>query len=215
MESFLADGLEAYIHDHTTPEAELFRELRTETLRDLQDPQMQVGRVEGTFLRLMVQITGARRILEIGTFSGYSALSMASGLPDGGKIVTCDMDPVATAVAQRYFAASPWADRIDFRLGVAADTIATLREAGEEFDLVFMDADKENYVHYFDATLPMLRVGGVLIADNTLWSGRVLHPESPSDHGIVNFNAHAQADDRVEQVLLSVRDGITLCRRVR
>lgn len=215
MEAIIADDLAAYIHDHTTPEAELFERLRAETFAELEDPQMQVGRVEGAFLRLIVQITGARRILEIGTYSGFSALSMASGLPDDGRLITCDLDPVATAVATRFFAESPWGDKIDFRLGPAADTIATLATAGARFDLVFLDADKESYVQYFDAVLPMVEIGGVILADNTLWNGRVLDPKESSDHGIVNFNRHVRDDDRVEQVLLSVRDGITLCRRTR
>lgn len=215
MASLIPADLAAYIHEHTTPETELFERLRAETHDDLEDPQMQVGRVEGAFLRLIVQITGARRILEIGTFSGYSGLSMASGLPADGKLITCDLDPVATAVAQRYFAASPWGDKIDFRLGPAADTIAALAAEGARFDLVFLDADKESYVDYFDAVLPMVEIGGVILADNTLWSGKVLAPTEPSDHGIANFNRHVRDDDRVEQVMLSVRDGITLCRRVR
>jgi len=215
MESIIADDLAAYIHDHTTPGAELFGRLRAETFAELEDPQMQVGRVEGALLRLIVQITGARRILEVGTYSGFSALSMASGLPDDGRLITCDLDPVSTAVARRFFVESPWGDKIDFRLGLAADTIAALAAEGARFDLVFLDADKENYVHYFDAVLPMVEIGGVILADNTLWNGKVLDPKEPSDHGIVNFNRHVRDDDRVEQVLLSVRDGITLCRRRR
>jgi len=123
MQSILADGLAEYIHDHTTPPAPLFEELREVTFAELEDPQMQVGRVEGAFLRQMVQISGARSILEIGTYSGYSSLAMASGLPDGGRLITCDIDPVATAVAQRFFDRAPYGDKIELRLGPASDTI--------------------------------------------------------------------------------------------
>ena len=214
MVTLLADELAAYVHDHTTPECELFERLRQETFAALEDPQMQVGRVEGAFLRLIVQISGDRRVLEIGTYSGYSALSLASGLPSDGRLITCDIDPVATAVAQRFFEESPWSDKIELRLGPARETLQHLAEAGAVFDLVFLDADKESYVDYFDAALPMVAPGGIILADNTLWSGAVLDPQEESDRGIVAFNAHVRDDDRVEQVLLSVRDGITLCRKI-
>ena len=211
MESLISAQLSQYIHDHTTPEDALYERLRQETFDQLEDPQMQVGRVEGAFLRMMVQVTGARRILELGTFSGYSALSMASGLPSDGRLITCDMDPVVTAVAQRYFDESPWGAQIEIRLGPALETLATLQ--GEEFDLVFLDADKENYVHYWQAVIPMLRTGGVVLADNTLWSGAVLDPQQDSDHGIVNFNTMVTEDPRVDNVLLSVRDGVMFARK--
>ena len=214
MVTLLADELAAYVHDHTTPECELFERLRRETFAALDDPQMQVGRVEGAFLRIIVQISGARRVLEIGTYSGYSALSMASGLPSDGRLITCDIDPVATAVAQRFFNESPWADKIELRLGPARDTLRTLTQERAVFDLVFLDADKESYVEYFDAVLPMVASGGLIVADNTLWGGAVLDPKEASDRGIVAFNSHVRDDDRVEQVLLSVRDGITLCRKI-
>lgn len=211
MEPLISPQLAEYIHDHTTPEAALFERLREETYGQLEDPQMQVGRVEGAFLKLMVQVTGARRVLELGTFSGYSALSMASGLPEGGTLITCDMDPVVTAVARRYFDESPWGDKIEIRLGPALETLATLVD--QQFDLVFLDADKENYVHYWEAVIPMLQPGGVVLADNTLWSGAVLDPQFDSDHGIVNFNKLVVTDPRVDNVLLSVRDGVMFARK--
>lgn len=211
MESLISEQLSQYIHDHTTPEDALYERLRQETFDQLEDPQMQVGRVEGAFLRLMVQVTGARRILELGTFSGYSALSMASGMPSDGQLITCDLDPVVTGVARRYFDESPWGGQIEIRLGPALDTLASLQ--GSEFDLVFLDADKENYVHYWQAVIPMLRTGGVVLADNTLWSGAVLNPQEDSDHGIVNFNRMVTEDPRVDNVLLSVRDGVMFARK--
>jgi caffeoyl-CoA O-methyltransferase len=138
---------------------------------------------------------------------------MASALPEGGRLVTCDIDPEATKVARRYFDESPWGHAIEIRLGPARDTIAALASAGEGFDLVFIDADKEGYVDYFEAVLPLLPPGGLIVADNTLWSGRVLDPQSASDHAIVRFNAKLAADERVDQVLLSVRDGVMLARK--
>jgi caffeoyl-CoA O-methyltransferase len=212
--SMLSDALAAYVHEHTTPEAQLFVELREETYAKLASPQMQVGRVEGRFLELMVKVTGARRVLEVGTFSGYSSLAMAAGLPEGGKLITCDIDPIATEIAKRYWARAAWGDKIELRLGDAATTLEQLRAAGERFDLVFIDADKEGYIRYFELALDMLPIGGVLLADNTLWSGRVLDPQSESDHAIVRFNEHVKHEPRVEHVLLSVRDGIMFCRKL-
>lgn len=213
MLPLVGEDLDAYIHEHTTAQPDLFSRLREETYRDLAMPQMQVGRVEGQFLRMMVQLSGARNVLEIGTFSGYSTLAMASALPAGGRLITCDVDPVATEVARRYFDESPWGDRIELRLGPAVETLAQLRDVGASFDLVFIDADKVGYVDYWEGVMPMLSAGGLILADNTLWSGRVLDPKEDSDHAIVRFNAHARADDRVEQVLLSVRDGVMMARK--
>jgi caffeoyl-CoA O-methyltransferase len=139
---------------------------------------------------------------------------MASGLPEDGHLVTCDVDPVAAAVAQRHFSSSPWGDRIELRLGPAIETLRALAAASACFDLAFIDADKEGYVGYWEAVVPLIREGGLILADNTLWSGAVLDPKEPSDHGIVAFNARVRSDPRVEQVLLSVRDGIMLCRKL-
>lgn len=213
MLSLIDERLARYVEDHAAREPELLSRLRDETVRDLEDPQMQVGRVEGAFLRLLVQLSGARRVLEIGTFSGYSALSMAAGLPEDGRLVTCDIDPKAVAIARRYFDESGLGHKIEIRLGRALQTLEQLQKANAGFDLVFIDADKEGYVDYWEAVLPMLGPGGLVVADNTLWSGRVLDPQSASDHAIVRFNRRVAEDERVEQVLLSVRDGIMLARK--
>lgn len=213
MLSLIGDALEQYVHAHTTPESALYERLREETYRDMNLPQMQVGRVEGQLLKMLVQLTRAREVLEIGTFTGFSGLSLASGLPEGGRLTTCDVDPDASAVARRYFDESPWGGRIDLRLGPALDTIASLADEGRTFDLVFIDADKKNYVNYYEAALPLVPAGGVIVADNTLWSGKVLEPAEESDHAIVAFNQHVKSDGRTEQVLLSVRDGIMLIRK--
>jgi caffeoyl-CoA O-methyltransferase len=215
MLSLIGPELSAYVDDHTTPETALFARLRAETQASLQMPQMQVGHVEGAFLRILVAATRARQVLEIGTFSGYSALAMASALPDDGRLVTCDIDPVATAVARRYFAESGYGHKIDLRIGPALQTIEALAAEGRRFDLVFIDADKPNYGHYWDAVLPLVPVGGLVLADNTLWSGKVVAPKEASDHAIVAFNAKVKADPRVEHVLLSIRDGVMMARKLR
>jgi caffeoyl-CoA O-methyltransferase len=207
MESFIDEAVERFAHDHTKPESELYVRLREETYRDMTCPQMQVGRIEGRFLKMLVRLTGARRILEIGMFTGYSALMMAEGLPDDGRIITCDIDPKAEAIARRYFNESPDGHKIEVRIGPALDTIKTL---SGPIDMVFIDADKGNYSNYYQACFPLVRPGGLIVADNVLWSGRVLHPESPDDHAIVAFDKLVQSDSRVENVCLTVRDGMML-----
>src|SRR5258705_7598976 len=141
MESFIDLAVEHFAHDHTEPESDLFVRLREETYRDMNCPQMQVGRIEGRFLKMLVRLTGARRILEIGMFTGYSALMMAEGLPDDGKIITCDVDPKAEEIAARYFAQSPHGKKIEIRIAPALETIKTL---SGPLDMVFIDADKGN-----------------------------------------------------------------------
>jgi len=215
MIPLISPELAAYVDAHATPEGPLLARLRVETQATLRAPQMQVGHVEGAFLRMLVAASRARSVLEIGTFSGYSALCMAAALPDDGRLVTCDVDPVATAVARRYFAESGHGHKIELRLAPALDTVAALAREGRRFDLVFIDADKTNYSSYWDAVLPLVPVGGLILADNTLWSGRVVDPRDVDDHAIVAFNARVRADLRVEHALLSVRDGIMMARKLR
>lgn len=205
-------AVEAYTEAHTTPPPALLQELAGETTRTLDAPQMMVGPVEGRFLEFLVWATGARRVLEIGTFSGYSALSMAAGLGEGGTVVTCEIDPKAADVARRYVAASPWASVIDIRLGPALETLGTL---DGPFDLVFVDADKAGYEAYLEAVLPKLSERGLVVVDNTLWSGRVLDPGDTDEdtEAIRSFNDRTRADPRLVCVQLPVRDGVTLVRR--
>ena len=205
MESFIDQAVEQYAHDHTKPESDLFHKLRDETYAEMSSPQMQVGRIEGRFLKMLVRLTGARRILEIGMFTGYSALMMAEGLPEDGQLITCDVNPKAEAIARRYFDESPNGHKIEIRMGPALETIKTL---SGPIDMVFIDADKGNYSNYYEACLPLLKPGGLVVADNVLWSGRVLKPESDDDHAIVAFDKLVQSDPRVENVCLTVRDGI-------
>src|SRR3954453_21835357 len=166
---------------------------------------MLTGPVAGRLLEFLVWVAQPARVLEIGTFSGHSALAMATALPDGGHIDACELDPVRAAFAQRYFDRRPHGSKITLHVGPALETLAKL-EGG--FDFVFIDAEKEGYVGYYDAVVPRLARRGLIVADNTLWSGRVLSGEGP----IVAFNDHLAADPRTVQVLLSVRDGMTLIR---
>jgi caffeoyl-CoA O-methyltransferase len=213
MKPLLSPELERYVHDHTRPRPALYDELRDVTYRSMRSPEMQVGRVEGTLLKLLVALSGARRVLEIGTFTGYSALCMAEALPEGGELLTCDRDPEAARVAQSFFDRAPWGSRIRLCLGDALDTLRGLPEE-PSFDLAFLDADKGRYPEYYEAVLPRLRTGGLVAADNTLWSGEVVAPASVDGRAIAAFNARVTADPRVENVLLSVRDGLMLARKV-
>jgi predicted O-methyltransferase YrrM len=205
--SFIDEAVEGFARDHTKPESDLFRRLRDETYATMKHPGMQVDRIEGQFLKLLVRLTRARRILEIGMFTGYSALMMAEGLPDDGQLITCDVNPEAEAIARRYFGESPVGRKIEVRMGPALDTIATLKEP---IDMVFIDADKGNYSNYYQRVLPLMPPGGLIVADNVLWSGEVLNPQSEDAKAIVAFNKMVQSDPRVENVCLTIRDGVTL-----
>jgi caffeoyl-CoA O-methyltransferase len=195
-----------YVERLTSPHEPLLAELSEETARSLGSEEMLSGPVAGRLLELLVWFGRPQRVLEIGTFSGHSALAMAAALPEGGRIDTCELDSDRAAVAQRYFDRSPHGSRITLHVGPALETIAKLRG---DFDFVFVDADKDGYVDYYEAVLPRLTERGLIVADNTLWSGSVVDSEGP----IVRFNEHVAADPRTVQVVLSVRDGMTLIRR--
>jgi caffeoyl-CoA O-methyltransferase len=190
----------------TSPHEPLLAELAEETRTALGSEGMLTGPLAGRFLELLVWFGRPERVLEIGTFSGHSALAMAAALPSGGHIDTCEVDSERAALAQRYFERSPYGHRITLHVGPALDTIAQL-EGG--FDFVFIDADKGGYVDYYEAVLPRLSERGLIVADNTLFDGQVLEGGGP----IVRFNEHVAADPRTVQVLLTVRDGMTLIRR--
>ena len=203
----LSSALEAYATRHGSPETRIFRDLVRVTRAKTRWPQMQVGRLEGGFLRLLVRIARARRVLEIGSFTGYSTLAMAEGLPTDGRLITCDLDPVATRIARDYWGRSRHGKKIRLELGPA---LRTLRKLKGPFDVVFIDADKENYIHYWERCVPKVRRGGILLADNVLWSGRVLRPQDRTTRAITAFNRLVAVDRRVETVMLPIRDGLTL-----
>jgi caffeoyl-CoA O-methyltransferase len=210
----VSDAVEAYAAAHSTPPPAHLQALEKETRETLSAPQMLTGDVEGRFLEFLVFLAQPRLVLEIGTYSGYSALSMAGALPDGGRIVTCELSDEHADVAERHIAAAGLSDRIEVRRGPALHTLAAL---DGPFDLVFIDADKSGYLAYYEAVLPKLSARGLIVADNVLWSGRVADAPSSEDTepttALREFNDHVAADERVVSVMLSVRDGITLVRR--
>ena len=202
---FIDEKIEEYAFDHTSYEGDLLKQLEEETYEKLDIPQMTTGRIEARLLKMLARLAGAKRILEIGTFAGYSALSMAEALPEEGELVTCEMDPEAIFVAKKYFGLSPHGKKITLMEGPALDS---LKKVSGFFDMAFIDADKENYSNYYDAIFPLIRPGGLMAIDNVLWSGRVLDPKDNSDKAIHELNEKVVRDNRVESVMLTVRDGL-------
>ena len=220
----LVTGLDDYVARCTSPASPALDNLEARTRLEpwggRLEQEMLSGHVEGAFLRMLVAITGARRVLEVGMFTGYSALAMAEALPAGGRLVACEVDERAVAIAREAFTTTPSGSQVEVRVGDGAATLCELGAEGEQFDLVFIDADKGGYAGYLDAVLDLelLAPSGVICVDNTLLQGEPYAPAtpgSPSDNGavIADFNARLVADDRVEQVLLPLRDGVTLVRR--
>lgn len=209
--TLVPEEVEQYVEDHTTRHPDLLGRLAEETRATLRAPQMLTGPVEGRLLQFLAFATGARRVLELGTYSGYSALSLAGGLPPDGEIHTCEIDEQHADVARRYIAASQYADRIQVHLGPALETIERLEG---EWDLAFVDADKQSYPDYYEAVLPRLAERGLMVVDNTLAGGRVVDPgDDERARLIADFNDHVMRDERSVCVVLTVRDGITLIRR--
>jgi len=199
--------LEQYAERHTTPLSELHSLLWKETYKKTTRPAMMVGPLEGALLQLLVRITRARRILEIGMFTGYSALAFAEALPRHGRLITCEVDPKTIEIARRYFAKSPQGRKIQIRQGPAAQTLKTLKGP---FDLCFIDANKEGYRIYYESCMKLLRKGGLLVLDNMFRGGRVLQATDAGSRTISSLNKRIQKDRRVENVLLPIRDGVML-----
>jgi predicted O-methyltransferase YrrM len=210
------DGpLHDYVVSHRTPDDPLLRELREETEARLgSESRMQISPEQGTLLRILVSAMGARRAVEVGTFTGYSAISIARGLAAGGRLLCCDVSEEWTAVARRYWERAGLLDRIELRLGPAAETLRALPVAAT-FDFGFIDADKPGYPVYYEEILRRLRPGGLIAVDNVLWDGGVIRPElqDESTVAIRRFNDLVAADDRVDSVMTPVADGITLVRK--
>ncbi len=207
--NFIGDELSKYLVDHTSQPSVILNEIATYTAANCELPQMLTGPVEGQFLKTLVRITGAKRILEIGLFTGYSALAMAEGLPGNGQLDSCELEQKHIDIAKNFFEKSPHGKKISIYQGPALETLIEKLE-GRTYDLIFLDADKENYPAYFEQVFHKLRAGGLLIVDNVLWSGAVLSPKTEADKGIVKFNKLLQNDGRFENVMLSIRDGISL-----
>lgn len=212
MKQLIPSELEAYAEAHSIPESSVCRALREETYRTMEHSQMLVGPLEGAFLKMMAQLVGAKRVLEIGMFTGYSALCFAEALPEDGTVITCDIDEKAAAVARRYIAQAPFGNKISIRMGQALDTMRTL---SGPFELIFIDADKTNYLNYYRRSLDLLAPNGVILIDNVLWSGEVLKqpPPDESTAAIQELNRIVSADPRVSAVLITIRDGILMVRR--
>jgi caffeoyl-CoA O-methyltransferase len=208
--TLVQEGLEAYVEARAGEEPPLLAELSRVTAERTRWPEMKISWAQAALMRLLLRVAGARRVLELGTFTGYSALAMAEVLPDDGEIITCDVDETNPAIGRSFWDRSPHGRKISFRLGKASDVLKTL--AGP-FDAVFIDADKPPYREYYEACLPMVRAGGLILADNTLAGGRVLSPGDDGTRAMAAFNDAVASDPRVESVILTVRDGLTVARK--
>jgi len=209
----VAKNLSDYIETHTTDEEPLLWQLNRETHLKTYYPNMLSGKVQGKFLEMVVHMLQPRLVLEIGTFTGYSALAMAKALPQDGILYTIDNNEETESFAGRYFEKAPYGDKIRFLLG---DALQVIPDMNEIFDLIFIDADKSHYPEYYELALGKLRKGGFMIADNVLWGGKVADEIPHSDketRGVTAFNEKVKNDSRVEQVLLSIRDGLMLIRK--
>jgi len=212
MQALVSPDIEAYAQSHSRQESAVRRALREETQRMMEYAQMIVGPLEGAFLQMMTQLVGAKRVLEIGMFTGYSALCFAEALPDDGTVVTCEIDEESAALARRYFAQTPVGKKIDIRMGPALETMQALTGP---FDLIFIDADKANYLNYYRRALDVLAPNGVIVIDNVLWSGEVLTQPPPDERtaAIQELNRTVANDPRVTSVLVTIRDGVLVVRR--
>jgi len=212
-EGLLNPGIEKYVQENTSAELPVLAKLSRATHLRTHMPQMLSGHLQGVFLQMISHMVKPSTILEIGTFTGYSAICLAQGLNTGGKLVTIDCNSEMPDFAAPFFEEAGLKDKIEMITGNAADIIEKMEGP---FDLVFIDADKDNYIRYFDMVLPKVVPGGYILADNTLWYGRVIEPGTATDRetaGIVNFNRYVQQHQSVENVLLPVRDGITIIRK--
>jgi caffeoyl-CoA O-methyltransferase len=211
MNRLVAVDVETYAQAHSIPESDLCRALREETQRRMESPQMIVGPLEGAFLKMMTQLVRATSVLEIGMFTGYSALCFAEALPADGTVLTCEIDEESAALARQYFARSPIGKKIEIRMGPALDTMRRLKGP---FDLIFIDADKINYVNYYRRALDLLSPHGVVLIDNVLWDGEVLKQPPPDEKtaAIQELNRVVAADPRVTAVLVTIRDGVLVIR---
>ena len=203
---------ERYARALTSPPSPGLREIEAHTLAHAVHPEWMTGPVEGAFLAMLVRLTRARRVLEIGLFTGYAALAMAEALPDDGELISCEIDREAAAVARSFLDRSAHGRKVSVRCAPALETLKALPPASP-FDLAFLDADKENYVAYYETIVPLLAPGGLLVADNVFWHGSVLLPRSAGARAVARFNRVVRDDPRVECVMLTVRDGITLARK--
>ena len=209
---FISEDLEDYVANHSQAEPELLSKLNKETYQKIMQPRMLSGHFQGRVLSMLSKIIRPKHILEIGTYTGYAALCLAEGMQENGTLDTIDINEELVSIQNKYFEASPWKDQISSHLGDALEIIPKLNK---KFDLVFIDADKENYINYFHLIVPLMNKGGIILSDNVLWSGKVLEPISEKDTStkiLVEYNKLINEDARVETVLLPIRDGLTVTR---
>ncbi|MBI5674867.1 MAG: class I SAM-dependent methyltransferase [Nitrospirae bacterium] len=211
MNLFVPQKIERYAADYTSPLSPLLEELQRETISTMDNAQMLTGVVEGRLLQMLVKISGAKRVFEIGTFTGFSALMMAEGLPEDGELITCEIDKERAAFARRYFKRSPHGKKIQLKAGPALKTLKSIPD--RSIDFIFIDADKTLYPLYYSEGMRVLRKGGLIAADNVLWSGKVLRPDDDESRAIALFNDIVKNDSRAEKVFLPVRDGVYLIRK--
>lgn len=209
---FISPELELYVEKHSENEPALLAALHRETYQKIMQPRMLSGHFQGRVLSMLSKLIRPVNILEIGTYTGYATLCLAEGMQENGSIDTIDINEELFSIQKKYFDLSPWKDQISQHLGDALEIIPTL---GKKYDLVFIDADKDNYLNYFDIILPMMNKGGIILSDNVLWSGKVLEKPDPRDlstNVLLEYNQKLKEDPRVETVLLPIRDGLTVSR---
>lgn len=210
---FIKPEIQQYAEEHTTQESSLLKQISRETHAKVMMPRMLSGHMQGRYLSFVSHMIKPKTILEIGTYTGYSALCLAEGLADGGRLITVDVNEELEDRVRAFFKRSPYGDVIDFRIGNALNVVPTLPGS---FDLVFIDADKENYGRYYDLIIDRVPLNGIILADNVLWSGKVLNDKHDKDtRAIVEFNKKVQQDERVENLLLPIRDGIMMVRKIK
>lgn len=212
--SFFDKEIQKYVENHTQPETEVLQELNRETYLKVVSPGMLSGHLQGSTLAMFVALVQAKNILEIGTYTGYSAIWMAKAMHEGGKLHTIDKNEELETMVRKYFEKAEVTDKIELHIGNALEIIPTLSET---FDLVYIDADKENYLNYYEMVIEKIRKCGLIIADNVLWHGKVISPEENSDkatQSILDFNTHVHNDERVENVLFPIRDGLMVARKL-
>jgi caffeoyl-CoA O-methyltransferase len=212
---FLPEEIEMYSEAHTDPENELLKSLNRNTHANVLNPRMLSGHIQGRFLSLISKMVNPDRILEIGTYTGYSALCLCEGLRQDGKLVTIDINEELETFTRSYFDQSPFAKQIDYKIGNAVDIIPQLEDT---FDIVFIDADKKNYSNYFELCLNKTRKGGFILADNVLWSGKVINTDLPKidrdTQAMLDFNQQVHEDSRVSNLLLPIRDGLMILQKL-
>lgn len=209
---FISPELELYVEKHSENEPALLAALHRETFQKIMQPRMLSGHFQGRVLSMISKLVNPENILEIGTYTGYATLCLAEGMRENGSIDTIDINEELLSIQKKYFDLSPWKNQITQHLGNALEIIPTLEK---KFDLVFIDADKDNYLNYFDMIVPIMNKGGIILSDNVLWSGKVLETPNPKDistNVLLEYNKKLKDDPRIETVLLPIRDGLTVSR---